>query len=141
MAGSGIYAATKAALEGLSQSLSQEVAPLGIRVTAVAPGQFRTDFLSEHSIRKTAAGSGAYTATADKTVAYLDSMHGRQAGDPDRAAAALLNLADSDHPPVHLLLGSDALRRARERLEAVFEVMNEWESTTRGTDFVVSNSR
>jgi NAD(P)-dependent dehydrogenase (short-subunit alcohol dehydrogenase family) len=136
MAGSGVYAATKSALEGLSQSLAQEVAPLGIRVTAVAPGQFRTDFLSGHSIRKTTAGSDAYAATAGRTVTYLDSMHGKQAGDPDRAAAALLKLADSDQPPLHLLLGSDALRRARERLDAVIEEMNEWETTTLSTDYV-----
>jgi NAD(P)-dependent dehydrogenase (short-subunit alcohol dehydrogenase family) len=135
MAGSGAYAATKSALEGLSQGLAQEVAPLGIRVTAVAPGAFRTDFLSSHSIRKSPRVSNDYATTAASNVSRLDTMNGKQSGDPDRAAVALLKLVDSDHPPVHLLLGSDALRRAREKLDAVIEEMNEWETVTLSTDF------
>jgi NAD(P)-dependent dehydrogenase (short-subunit alcohol dehydrogenase family) len=136
MPGSGVYAATKYALEGLSAALAQEVAPLGIHVTAVAPGAFRTDFLSPHSIRKTtAATSDDYATTAAKNVSTLGVMDGKQAGDPERAATALLKLADSTSPPTHLLLGSDALRRAREKLDAVIEEMNEWETITRSTDY------
>lgn len=134
-AGSGAYAAAKSALEGLSQSLSQEVAPLGIKVTAVAPGAFRTDFLSEQSIQRSAGANGDYANTATKVVATLGTMHGKQLGDPDRAAAAFLELVDSPQPPLHLLLGSDALNRARVKLDGLIEEMNEWEAVTRSTDY------
>jgi NAD(P)-dependent dehydrogenase (short-subunit alcohol dehydrogenase family) len=135
MAGSGLYAATKSALEGLSQSLSQELGPLGIRVTAVAPGAFRTDFLSDHSIRKAVPRSGDYSASAGQVVEYLDKMSGKQLGDPLRGALGILAAVDAANPPLHLLLGSDALRRAREKLDAVIEEMDRWEETTRSTDF------
>jgi NAD(P)-dependent dehydrogenase (short-subunit alcohol dehydrogenase family) len=137
MAGSGIYAATKAALEGLSQSLSQEVGPLGIKVTAVAPGQFRTDFLSAHSVTKSAARSGDYSASAGKIVDRLGTLDGKQVGDPVRGAQAILAIVDSNTPPLHLLLGSDALRRAREKLDTLIEEMDQWEQTTLSTDFPV----
>jgi NAD(P)-dependent dehydrogenase (short-subunit alcohol dehydrogenase family) len=135
--GSGVYAATKAALEGLSKALSHELAPLGIKVTAVAPGAFRTDFLSDHSIRRTQAGSdsGDYAASVAKVLVALDNMAGRQIGDPVRAARSILKLVDSDTPPVHLLLGSDALRREREKLDNLIDEMDRWEAETRSTDF------
>lgn len=134
-AGSGIYAATKAALEGLSASLSQEVGPLGIHVTAVAPGQFRTDFLSDHSIRKRTSWLDDYAPSAGKVIEHLSIQDGKQQGDPERGAQAILAAVDSDTPPLHLLLGSDALRRAREKLDAVIEEMDRWEPITRSTEF------
>jgi NAD(P)-dependent dehydrogenase (short-subunit alcohol dehydrogenase family) len=133
--GSGIYAATKAALEGLSHALLQEVGPLGIKVTAIAPGAFRTDFLSDHSIRKTRTWSDDYAATAGKVIETLGKMDGKQIGDPERAAQTMLAVVDSNTPPLHLLLGSDALKRAREKLDAVIEEMDRWEEVTRSTDF------
>ena len=135
MPGSALYAATKFALEGLSESLSQEVSHLGIKVTAVAPGAFRTDFLSERSIRKSDLASEDYAASTGKTLERLDAMAGKQLGDPARAAMAILALADSNTPPAHLLLGTDALRRAREGLDTVIEQIDSWEDTTRSTDF------
>ncbi len=135
MPGSALYAATKFAMEGLSEALSQEVGHLGIKVTAVAPGAFRTDFLSEHSIRKSDSASDDYAASIGKTLERLDAMAGKQAGDPARGALAILALVDSNTPPVHLLLGTDALRRARERLDTVIEQIDGWEDTTRSTDF------
>jgi NAD(P)-dependent dehydrogenase (short-subunit alcohol dehydrogenase family) len=133
--GSGVYAATKAALEGLSQALAQEVGPLGIKVTAVAPGAFRTDFLSDHSIRRSGAWSGDYAASAGKVIETLGTMDGKQIGDPARAAQSILAVVDSNNPPLHLLLGSDALRRAREKLDAVIDEIDRWEEVTRSTDF------
>jgi NAD(P)-dependent dehydrogenase (short-subunit alcohol dehydrogenase family) len=135
MPGSALYAATKFAMEGLSESLSQEVSHLGIKVTAVAPGAFRTDFLSERSIRKSDLASEDYAASTGKTLERLDAMAGKQLGDPARAAMAILAVADSNTPPAHLLLGTDALRRARERLDTVIEQIDSWEDTTRSTDF------
>ncbi len=133
--GSGVYAATKAALEGLSKALSQELAPLGIKVTAIAPGAFRTDFLSDHSIRRTQAGSEDYAASAGKVLVALDHMAGRQIGDPVRAAQSILKVVDSDTPPLNLLLGTDALRREREKLDNLIDEMDRWEAETRSTDF------
>jgi NAD(P)-dependent dehydrogenase (short-subunit alcohol dehydrogenase family) len=134
MAGSGLYAATKAAMEGFSQSLSQEVGHLGIKVTAVAPGAFRTDFLSGHSIRRSDSAPEDYASTAGRVVEYLGNMDGKQLGDPARGARAILAAVDSDAPPVHLLLGSDALRRAKEGIDAVIDEMERWEDTTNSTD-------
>lgn len=133
--GSAMYSAAKSALEGLSSALALEVAPLGIRVTAVAPGAFRTDFLSSHSIRKSQAEGNAYAETIGQSMAAFDSAAGRQAGDPDLAAQAILALVDSDNPPLHLLLGSDALRRARAKIDQVIDEIDIWETVTRGTDF------
>jgi NAD(P)-dependent dehydrogenase (short-subunit alcohol dehydrogenase family) len=134
-AASGVYAATKAALEGLSASLSLELAPLGIKITAVAPGAFRTDFLTDHSIRRTEEGSDDYAASAGKVIEALRKMDGKQIGDPVRGARSILELVDSDTPPVHLLLGSDALRRAREKLDNLIDEMDRWEPVTRSTDY------
>jgi NAD(P)-dependent dehydrogenase (short-subunit alcohol dehydrogenase family) len=133
--GSALYSAAKYALEGLSASLAQEVRPLGVKVTAVAPGAFRTDFLSGHSIRKSDAEDAAYAASVGRLTSGFDAMAGKQIGDPDRGAQAILDLVRSDQPPVHLLLGTDALRRAREKVDAVIEEMDRWEEVTRGTDF------
>jgi NAD(P)-dependent dehydrogenase (short-subunit alcohol dehydrogenase family) len=133
--GTALYSAAKSALEGLSAGLAQEVAPLGIKVTAVAPGAFRTDFLSTHSIRKSAADDGTYAASVGRSAAAFDAQAGRQLGDPDRAAQAIIAAVRAERPPLHLLLGSDALRRAREKLDAVIEEIDRWEDVTRGTDF------
>lgn len=135
MPGSVLYAATKSALEGLSEALCLEVSHLGVKVTAVAPGAFRTDFLSEHSVRKSDPASEDYAGSTGKTLERLDAMAGKQAGDPALAALAILKLADSNTPPAHLLLGTDALQRARERLDVVIEQIDDWEDTTRSTDF------
>ena len=136
MASSGLYAAAKSAMEGLSQSLAQEVAPLWIKVTAVAPGGFRTDFLSEHSIRRSGgAVASAYADTVGKALDHLDAIAGRQIGDPARAAEAILAAVETKTPPLHLLLGSDALRRTREKLAATTREIDAWEAITLGTDF------
>jgi NAD(P)-dependent dehydrogenase (short-subunit alcohol dehydrogenase family) len=134
-AGSALYAAAKYALEGLSAALAQEVRPFGVKVTAVAPGAFRTDFLSRHSIRKSDAEDAAYAASVGRVMSGFDTMAGKQIGDPDRAAQAILDLVRAEQPPIHLLLGTDALRRARDKVDAVIEEMDRWEEVTRGTDF------
>jgi len=133
--GTALYSAAKQALEGLSAGLALEVAPLGIKVTAVAPGAFRTDFLSAHSVRKSQKEGAAYAASVGRSSAAFDAMAGRQLGDPARGAQAIIDAVRSDNPPLHLLLGSDALRRTREKLDAVIEEMDRWEEVTRSTDF------
>ncbi|GAB2178513.1 oxidoreductase [Dongia sp. agr-C8] len=133
-AGYSLYAAVKFALEGISVSIAQELAPFGIKVTAVAPGAFRTDFLSAHSIRKSDADN-AYAENIGRITAAFDANDGKQLGDPARGAQAIIAAVNASTPPLHLLLGSDALRRAREKLDAVIEEIDRWEDVTRSTDF------
>ena len=132
--GYSLYAAVKYALEGISASIAQELAPFGIKVTAVAPGAFRTDFLAPSSIRKSASDT-AYADNIGRITAAFDANDGKQLGDPERGAQAIIALVGSDNPPIHLLLGTDALRRAREKLDAVIEEIDRWEDLTRSTDF------
>ena len=133
--GSALYAAAKYAMEGLSAALAREVAPMGLKVTAVAPGAFRTDFLTDHSIRIIRPADDAYAASVGTGLSRLQAMAGRQIGDPDRAAQAMLALADADTPPVHLLLGTDAWQRAQAKLAEMQAEMQEWERVTLGTNF------
>ncbi|MGF9565962.1 oxidoreductase [Neorhizobium sp. BT27B] len=133
--GSAMYSAAKSALEGMSAALSLEVAPLGIKVTAVAPGAFRTDFLSPHSIRKSGEADGAYAETIGRSDAAFNAAAGRQVGDPERAAKAIIAMVRAANPPLHLLLGSDALQRARTKLDQIVDEIDVWEATTRSTDY------
>jgi short-subunit dehydrogenase len=133
--GSALYSAAKHALEGLSAALSLEVAPLGIKVTSVAPGAFRTDFLSDHSIRRSAPEDAAYAESIGRSASRYATLHGQQAGDPKLAAEAIIDAVCSANPPLHLLIGTDALRRARDKLSAVTKEIEVWETVTRSTDF------
>ncbi|WP_114393424.1 SDR family NAD(P)-dependent oxidoreductase [Oleisolibacter albus] len=133
--GSALYAAAKYALEGFSAALALEVAPLGIKMTAVAPGAFRTDFLSDHSVQWSGDADAAYADTIGHSNAVFAGNHGRQAGDPVRAAQVMLAAVRAESPPRQLLLGSDALRRAREKLSATIAEMDVWAAQTRNTDF------
>jgi NAD(P)-dependent dehydrogenase (short-subunit alcohol dehydrogenase family) len=133
--GCALYVTAKYALEGLSAGLAKDVESLGIKVTAVAPGAFRTDFLSDHSIRRSATEDQAYAQTVGRSSSAFANADGRQIGDPDKAAQAVLTIVDADNPPLHLLLGSDALRRTREKLASVNAEIDAWETLTLATDF------
>ena len=132
--GSGYYSATKFGLEGASVALSKEVGPLGIRVIIVEPGGFRTDFAGR-SLTQSAQPIGDYAETAGKRRKENDTIDGRQPGDPDRAAQAILRAVAADEPPLRLLLGSDALRRAEAELDAQRAEIDAWREVTMGTDF------
>lgn len=127
-AGSALYSATKAALSAMSYSLAAEVAPMGLRVTVVSPGAFRTDFLSDRSLRH--AGSSDDYAVVNDAVRAWSANDGRQAGDPALAAAAILLLVDADEPPLDLLLGQDALDRAEHRADRLASDMRAWRSVS-----------
>lgn len=120
MAGAGAYNASKFAIEGLSEALAEELEPLGVRVTAVEPGNLRTEFAGR-SAAWAAQHIGDYDDTAGKLRTGLAGLDGRQAGDPARAAAAIVAVIDDQHPPRHLLLGTDAIelaeRHATQRLD------------------------
>ena len=134
-AGSGLYAAAKSALGGMSQALAQEVGPLGIKVTLIEPGGFRTDFLSDHSIRTSDRSIEAYSQTAHANVDHLGEIAGKQIGDPARGARAIMRAVEADEPPMHLVLGSDALRRTRQNQDRLAADLDAWESVSLSTDF------
>ncbi|KQQ09950.1 oxidoreductase [Rathayibacter sp. Leaf296] len=132
--GSGYYAAVKAAIEALTLSLRKEVAPLGIRAFSVEPGGFRTDFAGR-SLTQSAEPIADYAETAGRRRKEVDTVHGTQAGDPERAAAALIRVVESESTPSLLLLGTDAQDAFRAALDALRTDADEWEELGRSTDF------
>ena len=132
--GTGYYCATKFAVEGMSQSLHAEAAHLGIRVTLVEPGPFRTDFQGRSmTVPKTTID--AYAETAGARRAQLKASSGKQPGDPVRAAEAIIKAVESDAPPLHLVLGKMALDRGREALTKRLAIFDAWEPVTLSADF------
>jgi NAD(P)-dependent dehydrogenase (short-subunit alcohol dehydrogenase family) len=132
--GWGYYNATKFAVEGFSEALAGELAPLGIKVTIVEPGPFRTDFLGRSGV-EAALRIPDYDATAGKTREYFHDQAGKQRGDPTRAVEAMIDVVGSPNPPLHLLLGKLALNRFQGKLDLWREEIAAWESTTLGADF------
>jgi len=132
--GSGYYSATKAALEGLSGSLRKELAPLGISVTAVEPGAFRTDF-SGRSLAQSGTVIADYAGTAGRRRKEHDTQHGTQPGDPAKAAQAIVTAVESAEPPALLLLGQDALATYHQVAEAQLAEVRAWEKVSAATGF------
>ncbi|WAI84105.1 MULTISPECIES: oxidoreductase [Achromobacter] len=133
MPGIAYYCGSKFALEGISESLGKEVKPLGIAVTAVAPGSFRTDWAGR-SMTRTPRSIPDYDVIFDPIRQAREEKSGKQLGDPVKAARAMLTAIDADNPPAHLLLGSDALMLVRSKLAALEGEFREWEATTVSTD-------
>jgi NAD(P)-dependent dehydrogenase (short-subunit alcohol dehydrogenase family) len=134
MPGIAFYHGSKFALEGISESLGKEVKSFGIHVTAVEPGGFRTDWAGRSMVR------------AERSIVDYDEVFeplrqrrlersGKQAGDPKKAAAAMLALIASENPPAHLLLGRDAISLVREKLGSLKTEFNAWEQVSSSTDF------
>ncbi len=137
IAGFGIYNSTKFAVEGLSEALAQEVAPLGIRVILVEPGPFRTNFLGG-SLAVVERRLAEYDATAGRVRTGRTQRDGAQPGDPARGALAIVEAVTADEPPLHLLLGADAYRLAARKLDALRDDMERWRAVGLSTDFEVS---
>ena len=132
--GMGYYNATKFAVEGLSEALAAELAPLGIKVTIVEPGPFRTDFLGRSGvIAETRIAD--YDATAGNMRKYFAENDGKQQGDPLRAVQAMMQVVESPKPPLRLLLGASALQRLRTKLGSWEKEIAAWEKVTVGADF------
>jgi len=132
--GSGYYAAAKAAIEGVSGALRGELAPLGISVTVVEPGAFRTDFAGR-SLTQSTTVIDDYAGTAGQRRKENDTMDGTQAGDPAKAGSAIIEAVESSEPPAFLLLGPDALAAYRYIADARASEIAKWEKLTASTNF------
>ncbi len=132
-AGNAAYAASKFALEGWSEALSKELAPFDIKVTIVEPGGFRTEWAGRSIVK--AAPLAAYDEVIAERRAYIEHMHGRQPGDPARAAQALIAAVESEHSPLRLPLGTDAFTLIRQHVQQHLNDLDRWESLSRSTDF------
>ncbi len=137
--GWGFYNATKFAVEGLSEALAEEMKPLGVHVTVVEPGPFRTDFLGRSS-KLARRQLRDYATTAGKAREYLKTQSGKQPGDPQKAVEAIITAANSPKPPLHLILGQVALTRFRHKLSDWHEEIAAWESVTTSADFPENKS-
>ncbi|WP_159227862.1 SDR family NAD(P)-dependent oxidoreductase, partial [Pseudomonas aeruginosa] len=133
MPGIAYYCGSKFALEGVSDALGKEVASLGIAVTAVAPGSFRTDWAGRAMVRSPRTIAD-YDALFDPLRQARQEKSDKQPGDPRKAARAMLQAIDAENPPARLLLGSDALGLVRQKLKALEEEIAAWEEITRSTD-------
>jgi NAD(P)-dependent dehydrogenase (short-subunit alcohol dehydrogenase family) len=132
--GWAIYGATKFAVIGLSEVLAQDVKSFGIHVTVVAPGAFRTSFLSQDSLVMTPNPIADYQDVRASHARY-SGMDGQQAGDPEKAAQAMIHIATQPEPPLHLLLGSDAYNRAMTKVDLLADTYQQWKELTTSTDY------
>ena len=132
--GVGFYNATKYAVDGLSEALAKETESLGIKVTIIAPSGFRTDWAGR-SAEDSHIKIADYAATAGKNAGDIRAISGNQPGDPVRAAKAIIEVVEAEHPPMRLLLGAAALKGGRLKLEELKNDFDTWEATTIGADF------
>ncbi|WP_315740282.1 MULTISPECIES: oxidoreductase [unclassified Bradyrhizobium] len=134
MPGISFYCGSKFALEGISEALGKEVAAFGIRVIALAPGQFRTDWAGR-SMDRTPRSISDYDAVMDPIRAARLAKSGNQPGDPAKAAQALLALVEAEKPPVRLFLGEDALALVEQKIEGMKAEVSAWNKLSRSTSF------
>ncbi|WP_158809023.1 oxidoreductase [Beijerinckia sp. L45] len=137
MPGITFYCGSKFALEGISEALGKEVKHIGIRVSALAPGQFRTDWAGR-SMDRAPRSIPDYDAVMDPIRAARQAKSGNQPGDPAKAAQALLALVAADEAPVRLYLGDDALQVVEDKIASMKREIAAWEAVSRSTNFVVS---
>jgi NAD(P)-dependent dehydrogenase (short-subunit alcohol dehydrogenase family) len=132
--GSSYYAATKFGVVGLSDALSKEVGALGIKVTVVEPGPFRTEWAGR-SLKSSDHPIDAYNKTVHERIQGVRGISGKQEGDPNRAAQAIITAVDSEEPPLNLVLGAPGLKMAREKLAELGAEFDKWEVLTLSADF------
>ncbi|MGF6735110.1 NAD(P)-dependent dehydrogenase (short-subunit alcohol dehydrogenase family) [Paraburkholderia youngii] len=134
IAGCSFYCASKHAVEGLSESLAQELHPFGIGVTLVEPGGFRTNFAGG-SLKWSENELPDYSETVGQMRRYMSSYHGTQAGDPAKAAEAIVRAVSADAPPLRLPLGPDAVDVVRKKLASVQDNLETWLEVSSSTNF------
>ncbi|ACU60421.1 oxidoreductase [Chitinophaga pinensis] len=133
--GFGLYGSTKFAVEGITEGLALEVKPLGIYVTTAAPGYFRTKFASTESYQASEIKLDAYKETVGHIREFISQIDGNQPGDPVRLAQAIIKLAASENPPIHLPLGSDSVAAFRMKTAQAGKEVDEWENISNSTDY------
>ena len=133
-AGVGIYSATKFALEAISEALAQEVKPLGIKVTIIEPGSSRTNF-SSRALSTLSHQINDYAQTSGKIVQRLQERDGKQPNDPAKAAAAMIQVVESDNPPLRLALGKDSVNLITQKLESMKAELEAWKDVSMNTAF------
>ncbi|HTK00450.1 MAG TPA: oxidoreductase [Bordetella sp.] len=134
-AGFGVYCSTKFAVEGLTEALHAELAPLGIHATVVEPGYFRTDFLDASSLVKSPTIIEDYAETAGKVREHAAQINHQQPGDPNRLAKAMVTLIDAEHPPLRMPFGTDTLAAIASKNAYVAEETAAWSELAASTDF------
>lgn len=134
-AGFGVYSSTKFAVEGLSEALHDELAPLGIHVTVIEPGYFRTDFLDASSLSVSPSIIDDYASTAGRVRIVAAGLSHNQPGDPNKLAEVLVTFANTPNPPVRLPLGSDTVAAIEEKHRKDAAILNEWRAVSLSTDF------
>lgn len=139
-AGFGVYSSTKFAVEGLSEALHAELAPLGVHVTVVEPGYFRTDFLDATSLTVSGDEISDYAETAGRVRRVAVDLNHGQLGDPDKLAQVLVDFADAANPPVRLPLGSDTVAAIEAKHVSDAEIVAKWRDVSVSTDFTVNEA-
>lgn len=132
--GFGVYGATKYALEGVSEAVAKEAASFGVKVTSIEPGPFRTNF-AENNFQKGIRTISDYDGTVRKFEKILNHINGKQKGDPEKAAALIVKVADSENPPARLPLGVYAVKGYKEKLQKMLDDLNVWEKESTETDY------
>lgn len=135
VAGFGLYGSTKFAEERITEGLALEVKPLGIHVTSAPRGYFRTNFAFTESYQASKVILDVYKDTVGHIRGFIGQIDGNQPGDPVRLAQAIVKLAASENPPIHLPLGSDSVAAFRTKTEEAGKEVNEWESISNSTDY------
>ena len=130
----GFYHMAKFAVEGFSETLANELQPFGVGVTVVEPGAFRTEFRGT-SMRQSAIRLPAYAETAGKARDNVIAANGKQQGDPARGGRAIIKAVEAEHPPLHLVIGGDALDLIRKKMDDLTHDLDTWETVTRSTNF------
>jgi NAD(P)-dependent dehydrogenase (short-subunit alcohol dehydrogenase family) len=134
-AGFGVYCSTKFAVEGLSEGLAAELAPLGVRVTIVEPGYFRTDFLDQQSLSRVGRHIADYDESVGATRQVASDRNHAQQGDPAKLAKVMIKLANVGQPPLRLPLGSDTVAAIEAKNEFVAGELKQWREVALSTDF------
>jgi NAD(P)-dependent dehydrogenase (short-subunit alcohol dehydrogenase family) len=135
VAGASMYSASKFAIEGFSESLAQEIAGFGIKLTIVEPGAFRTDFLESRSLKYGSLNLDDYADYRANTNAVFEARNHRQVGDPDKLGLALVQIAGEAEPPLRFVAGADALKVVEDKLKAVASDVERWRTLSITTDF------
>lgn len=133
--GWGVYCSTKFAVAGLTEALHADVKPFGIHVTLVYPGYFRTNFLDNDSIIVPQNPIEQYKEARTSQKMHVETIRGQQIGDPEKAALALIEVAHSAQPPLHLFLGTDTIENVKKKIKSLEQDVLNWETLTNSTDF------